>query len=215
MRSSTPPWPGMSAARSFTPALRLSSDSNRSPTMPSATIAGAEQREQRDRRVGKTQRAADDQRERAEDEAADRPFDGLLRADRRRQRPAAERAAGVVLRRVADDDRQHQQEQHALAPASDRAPPRARRAAGRCRAIGNSGGRRVAQHAPAPGCAATPTASAPIEIDARSAARRRAPRHEPPTAPRATRRTPAIAAAATPRVGTRQRRAPQRSRRIR
>ena len=35
-RSSTPPWPGMSVELSLTPALRLSSDSNRSPAMPNA-----------------------------------------------------------------------------------------------------------------------------------------------------------------------------------
>src|SRR5674476_420654 len=34
-----PPWPGMSDELSFTPALRLSIDSNRSPAIPSATIA--------------------------------------------------------------------------------------------------------------------------------------------------------------------------------
>ncbi len=45
MRSSTPPWPGISADRSLTPALRFSSDSNRSPTMPSADDRGAEQQQ--------------------------------------------------------------------------------------------------------------------------------------------------------------------------
>src|SRR5260221_60988 len=37
MRSRTPPWPGMSAELSLTPARRLRNDSNRSPTRPTAT----------------------------------------------------------------------------------------------------------------------------------------------------------------------------------
>ena len=61
------------------------------------------------------------------------PFDGLLRADRRRQRPAAERAAGVVLRRVADDHGEHQQEQRRAARAA-RGWRSSRRSAARDRA---------------------------------------------------------------------------------
>ena len=57
-----------------------------------------EQRARR-RRHGRQPPRADDREARsAEDEAADGAFDRFLRADRRRQRRAAERAAGVVLR---------------------------------------------------------------------------------------------------------------------
>ena len=106
MRSSTPPWPGISAELSLTPALRFSSDSNRSPTMPSATTARpSDQHQHRQaRHAGKTQRAADRPCRAAEHARRRSPLDGLLRADRRRQQLPAERAAGVVLRRVADDD---------------------------------------------------------------------------------------------------------------
>ena len=135
MRSSTPPWPGIRFDESFTPALRFSSDSNRSPTMPSSEIAAPSSAEQPDRR-GEHVAAADRHRQRAEHHPADRSLDGLLRADRRRQRPSAERAAGVVLRRVADDDDRQQQQRrprgrHLAADAPE--PPQARRAAGRCR----------------------------------------------------------------------------------
>ena len=61
--------------------------------------------------------AADEHCGRSEDEPAKRPFERLLRADRRRQRTAPERAAGVVLRRVADDDADDE-EQHGL-PAAE------------------------------------------------------------------------------------------------
>ena len=44
MRSSTPPWPGSSALQSLAPALRLTSDSNRSPT---TLIADQEDDDQR------------------------------------------------------------------------------------------------------------------------------------------------------------------------
>ena len=60
--------------------------------------------------TGKHLRAREDHERRAEDDAADRAFDRLLRADRRRQRSSAEHAAGVVLRRVADDNRREQQQ---------------------------------------------------------------------------------------------------------
>ncbi len=108
--------PGMSADESLTPALRLSSDSNRSPTMPEHDHRRGKQREHRERRGRKDPQAAGDHRRRAEDEPADRALARLLRADRRRERRAAERAAGVVLRRVADDDREHQQQHRFAAP---------------------------------------------------------------------------------------------------
>ena len=53
MRSSTPPWPGMSAELSLTFALRFSSDSNRSPAMPRR-----HQRRTRRREHGNARRAA-------------------------------------------------------------------------------------------------------------------------------------------------------------
>ena len=95
--------PGSVFDESLTPALRLSSDSNRSPTMPSADDARADAARSSNRSAPReTPAAADGHRQRAEHEPADRPFERLLRTDRRRQRPAAERAAGVVLGRVAD-----------------------------------------------------------------------------------------------------------------
>ena len=53
MRSRTPPCPGIRFDESFTPALRFSSDSNRSPTMPSATTVAAERGQDQARRLGK------------------------------------------------------------------------------------------------------------------------------------------------------------------
>ena len=85
------------ARRSSTP----SSDAQRRPASPAATTRRA------------PRRAA-----RPNTKPADRALDRLLRADRRRQRPPAERAAGVVLRGVADDHRQHQQEQRRRGPRS-------------------------------------------------------------------------------------------------
>ena len=49
-RSSTPPWPGISDELSFTPALRLSSDSKRSPAMPNTARTQRQQRRGRRRR---------------------------------------------------------------------------------------------------------------------------------------------------------------------
>ena len=176
MRSSTPPWPGMSAELSFTPALRFSIDSNRSPAMPSATIVDAEQRRAAATgTAGSHQRADDARTQRAEDEAADRALDGLLRADRRRQRAPAERAPGVVLRRVADDDRQHQQEQRLAARASRESPP-ARRSAGPGRATETATPTRSAERVAARRC--QPASVSVAERDERRpSARRRAARH--------------------------------------
>ena len=64
--------------------------------------AGADERGAATVRAGKHQARAKRERQRAEHHPADRPFERLLRTDRRRKRPPAERAAGVVLRRVAD-----------------------------------------------------------------------------------------------------------------
>ena len=56
----------------------------------------------------------------AGDEAADRALDGLLRADRRRQRPAAQGAAAEVLRRIAGHNREKRQEQRGRRPSASR-----------------------------------------------------------------------------------------------
>ena len=134
MRSSMPPWPGISAERPSRRRCASASTRTDRRRCPSATIVSAEQRrEARPAAAAATTRPTTANSSVADHEAADRAFDGLLRADRRRQRPPAERAAGVVLRRVADDHREHQQEQRPR-PAERRGWPPARRAAGRCRA---------------------------------------------------------------------------------
>ena len=114
-----PPCPGMTAALSLTPALRLSIDSNRSPAIPDATIPMPRSR----RTPGSTHRkppgARPDKHQRPEQEAADRPFDRLLRTDGRSQQPAPGKPSRVVLSRIAHHDRQHQQEKW-LRPAASR-----------------------------------------------------------------------------------------------
>ena len=119
MRSSTPPCPGISDELSFTPAARFSRDSNRSPQMPETDDEHAEHEQRTVAGNGSIVAPANDHERGAEDDAADRAFDGLLRADRRRQRPSAEHAARVVLRRVADD---HRRRAAAASPASPEAP---------------------------------------------------------------------------------------------
>ena len=131
MRSSTPPWPGISAELSFTPAARFSIDSNRSPAMPATTSATPSERQHRRGwpSRGTKYGAGEIEKHRRGDESADRALDGFLRAEPRRQRTAPERAARVVLRRVADDDRRDQQQHRAAAAEHVNADERAERQA--------------------------------------------------------------------------------------
>ena len=99
MRSRTPPWPGNQRRRVLDAGAALqqrleqvADDAERA--MPRRPAPAAEHAAP----PGNTQAPPNDHRRASPNtHAADRAFDGLLRADRRRQRLAAERAAGVVL----------------------------------------------------------------------------------------------------------------------
>ena len=118
MRSSTPPWPGIRPDESFTPALRFSSDSNRSPTMPSATIVAPTQHEHR--QAGRRKHAAGRRAPSPPLPSTTPPiapstvFFGLI-AGASGWRPNAR--PRVVLRRIADDDRRPPAAATASAPA--------------------------------------------------------------------------------------------------
>ena len=77
---------------------------------PEADQGEADQQQPPGRDRGQPRPAGQRQERGRDEEAADRPLDGLLGADDRRQRVAAEQAPGVVLRRVADDDRRDEQD---------------------------------------------------------------------------------------------------------
>ena len=206
MRSSMPPWPGNQAPRVLHAGAPLQQRLEQ--------IADDAERR---RRVAPTQR--EHQRPVASGTPAARraiiatvpntsppiaPSTRLLRADRRRQRPAAERPAGVGLRRVADDD-DDQQQQHAPRGRADVADrrQRAERQADvddRQRARG-----RVARAHRRAGRARTPTASAPdgdqravMQHDVGAHVRRRRPPRRPQArrAPETARGTRAPSAAA-------------------
>ena len=122
---------GSAPDESLTPTLRLSSDSNRSPTMPAATRIrpSAASSDQRDR--GKHQRAQQRRDDATGEAPQTRALDRLLRADRRRERRAPERTAAEGLRRVADDDGEERQQQRPPAPSARGSPRRGRAAAPR------------------------------------------------------------------------------------
>ena len=101
---------------SFTPALRFSIDSNRSPAMPSATTvtpSAARNGERHDRQPPARRRRRRQAAPKTNPPTAPSiVFFGLI-AGASGRRPNAR--PGVVLRGVADDDRQHQQEQRLAA----------------------------------------------------------------------------------------------------
>ena len=139
--------PGISAELSFTPALRFSSDSNRSPD--DAEADDRQPDEQQPARPAAGQPPAPPRTPATagrDDEPADGAFDRLLRADHRRELVAAEGAPRVVLRRVADDDRQRAAGARPRGPRM-REAPRSCRAAGPGRAAGTAGRGDVGQHA--------------------------------------------------------------------
>ncbi len=95
---------------SFMFTLRLSSDSKRSPTMPTAAIATPSTTRAGTPICGSHQCADHGERQHGADEPADRAFHGLLGTHDRRQQSTAERPAAVVLKRVADGYGQNQQQ---------------------------------------------------------------------------------------------------------
>ena len=191
MRSSTPPWPGISVDESFTPALRLRA-TRRDP------------RRCRARRPRPTCRTSSQMLTPLKTQSPPsviaavpktnppmRALDGLLRADRRRQLAPAERAAGVVLRRVADDDRRHQQ-QRRVAPADG--PDGGQRAERQADVEHGKSDAAASRRTAGPGCPRAIASDADArergETDERRAAARR--RRRPRTPPRRRRRSESI-----------------------
>ena len=110
MRSSTPPWPGITADASFIPTLRFSRRLEQIADDADGGNGESENDARRQSHLRQPPMADYREAERGADEPADRALDGLLRAHDRRKKTAAERAAAVVLKRVADGDGQDQQQ---------------------------------------------------------------------------------------------------------
>ena len=103
IRSSMPPWPGISVPLSLTPAWRLSSDSARSPMTPmTPRTSPTDESDRPRRRRGRRAATASDAGHRGRGQATGQPLDRLLRADGRDQRSPAERSPDEVGAGVAE-----------------------------------------------------------------------------------------------------------------
>ena len=116
MRSSTPPWPGNSVPLSFTPAKRLSRLSVRSPTIENATTARHSAHE-RPRVDGRTTQLPANRRPARSAPCRRTRLPRSCRANARRERHAAEPAAGEERADVRRPH-EHQREQHPVRAAA-------------------------------------------------------------------------------------------------
>ena len=107
------------------PTLRFSSDSNKSPTMPTAATARPRTIRSGQAHLRKPPVADNGEAEGGADKPANRPLDGFLRTDDRRQQMSSEHPPAVILKRVAGRDGQYEQQRRFPAehPARRRQQP--------------------------------------------------------------------------------------------